>query len=334
MRTRRKRKTKPDDPCGAHRWIPQEDVVRQQLCVVLMALAAGLSPGFPAVSPVEAQAPPATPATTWGGCPAEVAAFHPCALDKIKTFTPPRTIDGRPDLQGIWRRPVGSSIWDIEEHPNYGPRDWPAGKSLIVDPPDGRIPYQPWAAALGRRNGEHYKKYIDPNGRCFQAGVPRDMLISPVGQLVQPAGQPYILWHIEEAHAYRIIFMDGRLPLGSDVKLWQGHSVGRWEGNTLVVTTTNLNGKTWFDLAGNFASDAARVVERRTLIDANTIHYQATIDDPKVFTRPWTMAYPHLREMTKDFRILEEACHEGDRDWEHIRSQGYRMFPGVTPPNR
>lgn len=274
-----------------------------------------------------------TPApTTWGGCPAEVAQFHPCAIEKAKTFTPPRTRDGVPDLQGYWRRPVGANIWDIEEHPNYGPRDWPAAKSLIVDPPDGRIPYQSWAAPIGRRNGDNYKKYIDPNGRCFPAGVPRDTLISPVGQIVQPAGQPYILWHIEEAHAFRVIFMDGRPALGSDLKLWQGHSVGRWEGNTLVVQTTNLNGKTWFDLAGNFASDAIRVVERWTLIDPNTIDYQATIDDPNVFTRSWTMAYPQLRERASDFRILEEACHEGERDWQHIRTQGYRMFRGITPP--
>ena len=98
------------------------------------------------------------------------------------------------------------------------------------------------------------------------------------------------------------------------------------------MVTTNLNGKTWFDLAGNFASDGARIEERWTLVDPNTIHYQATIDDAAVFTRPWTIAYPLLRETAKDFRILEEACHEGERDWPHIRTQGYRMFRGVTPP--
>jgi hypothetical protein len=128
--------------------------------------------------------------------------------------------------------------------------------------------------------------------------------------------------------------MDGRPHVGADVKLWMGDSRGHWEGNTLVVDVTNLNGRPWFDLLGHFGSDALHVVERLTLVDGNTIDYEATIEDPRVYTRPWTLALPLVRNQEYD-EIWEEGCHEGisiTPTISNLRSLGYKFYPGITPP--
>jgi hypothetical protein len=133
--------------------------------------------------------------------------------------------------------------------------------------------------------------------------------------------------------AYRSIPTDSRPHLGQDIRLWQGDSRGRWEGNTLVVDVTNVNALNWLDRVGNFYSTAAHVVERWTLVDADTIHYVATVEDPKVFTRPWTMAFGVVRNKQPGYELMEQACHEGDRDTPRLRSLGYRIYRGVMPPN-
>jgi hypothetical protein len=111
--------------------------------------------------------------------------------------------------------------------------------------------------------------------------------------------------------------------------MWMGNSRGRWDGNTLVVDVANHNAKTWFDQAGNFHSPAAQMVERFTPIDPDTIHYQVTIDDARVYTRPWTMAFPLRRNKEKGFRLLEEACHEGERNTDPLIRAGQQIYPGV-----
>jgi hypothetical protein len=256
-------------------------------------------------------------------CPAEPARFHVCALTKAKTFNPPRTRDGRPDLQGFWRG-LASGTENIEQHPKT--LDDAGGDSLIVDPPDGKVPYQRWAM---NRPKEHREKFVEPNVPCFLSGVPRSMYVPTQIEIRQTP--EYVVMLFERAHAYRIIPTDGRPHIGQSITLWQGDSRGRWDGTTLVVDVANHNAKPWLDQAGNFYSDAARVVERFTLIDRDTIHYQATIDDPNVYTKPWTMAFPIRRNSDVKFELLEEACHEGERNTQALIELGYRIYPGVSP---
>jgi hypothetical protein len=242
-------------------------------------------------------------------------------LKRATTFKPPRTPDGRPDLQGFWRgQPAATE--NIEEHPKTDDDD--GGKSLIVDPPDGRIPYQPWAAKLP---SEHRATYVEPNVPCFPSGVPRSMYVPTQIEFLQTPG--YVLVLFERAHTYRIIPTTNRPQLGADIRLWMGSSRGRWEGNTLVVEVTNQNARAWFDQAANFYTDAARMIERFTLIDPDTIHYQVTIEDPTLYTRPWTMAFPLRRNKEKGFYLLEEACHEGERNTQPLIGLGYRIYPGI-----
>ena len=261
---------------------------------------------------------PASPS----GCPGEPALFHPCALEKARTFRPPRTRDGRPNLQGFWRGQP-SATENIEEHPKTEDDD--GGKSLIVDPRDGRVPYQAWAAALPRT---HRATYVEPNVPCFPSGVPRSMYVPTQIEILQTSDHVIILF--ERAHTYRIIPTTAGPHIGSSIRLWMGDSRGRWEGNTLVVDVTSQNGKAWLDQAANFHTNAAHMVERFTLIDADTIHYQVTIDDPNVYTRPWTMAFPLRRNKERGFRLLEEACHEGERNTDPLINLGLKIYPGMS----
>ena len=255
------------------------------------------------------------------GCPLEPVKFHACALPKTKTFDPPRTEDGRPDLQGYWERAFTSQ--DVEEHGADGLNIQP-GPSLVVDTPDHRIPYQPWALEFRKGIAD---RFISPLASCFPPGVPRHTIAPASHRIVQMPG--YVVYMLEYSHSYRIIPTDGRSHVSGDVKLWQGDSRGRWEGNTLVVDISNTNGLTWLDNAGNFASDALHVVERYTLIDRDTIHYEARLEDPKVYTRPWTMVSALTRNREPAFEIWEQACHEGNRSVEDQKSLGLKPFPGI-----
>jgi hypothetical protein len=114
--------------------------------------------------------------------------------------------------------------------------------------------------------------------------------------------------------------LDGRAHLPSGIRLWEGDSVGHWDGDTLVVDTTNNNGRSWFEQTGNFMSDTAHQIERFAMVDSNTINYQVTISDPKVLTRPFTMAFPLKRAAAGNFELLEYACHEGNEDFEHMKA--------------
>ena len=241
-----------------------------------------------------------------------------------KTWDPPRTPDGKPDLQGYWQPEVGTSysIENLELQEIFQgsvgeriPDPRKKGASRIVDPSDGKIPYQPWAAAKRNEIFEHHlnpnAEQIDPQARCYLSGVPRPMYLPTQYQILQPQGQVVILY--ESNHTYRSIPLDGRPHIGKNIQLWMGDSRGRWEGDTLVVDATHFNGKVWFDIIGDFQSDALHVVERFTLVNADRIEYQATIEDPKLYTRPWKMAIPIVRIKEPGYQLMEYACYEGNR---------------------
>jgi hypothetical protein len=256
-----------------------------------------------------------------GDCPRDPVSFHPCALAKAKTFTPPRTPDGQPDMQGFWRG-QGGGVENIEEHAGNG--DVNAGPTWVVDTPDGKVPYQPWA--LEQRK-EHFAKYIDPNVPCLSSGVPR-MLYTPGDITIAQTKDTFVIAH-SRSHTFRVIPIGPAPRIAPSVRLALGTSRGRWDGNTLVVDVTNQTG-TWLDQAANFHSDAVHVVERFTLVDPNTIHYEARIDDPTVYTRPWTMVFAIRRTADPKYEVYEEACHEGERDTEQLLGAGLRLYPGLT----
>ena len=260
---------------------------------------------------------------TAAGCPLEPAKFHECALPKTKMFNPPRTPDGKPDMQGYWERAFTSQ--DVEEH--KGGFGIQAGPSLVVDPPDRTIPYQPWALEFRKTIVD---RFISPLASCFPPGIPRDAIAPAAHQIVQMPG--YVMHLLEYSHSYRIIPTNGEPHVASSVKLWQGSSRGRWEGNTLVVDVTNMNGLAWLDNAGNFASDALHVVERFTMVDPDTIHYEARLDDPKVYTRPWTMVTALVRNKEPHFEIWEQACHEGNQSVEDQLRLGMKPYLEVATP--
>jgi hypothetical protein len=188
----------------------------------------------------------------------------------------------------------------------------------VIDPADGNLPWQPWALA---KREEMWKTIhdtplidnIDPHILCMPPGIPR----SGAGgyQFVQAPGM-VVLIH-EFNHIARMIPVDGRPHAPRDIRLFMGDSRGRWEGSTLVVDTTNLTSRTWFDMVATFHSEALHVVERFTPVDADTIEYEATFDDPKVFTRPWKMAAVFLRAVS-DYEPFEYACAEGNRNLDNV----------------
>jgi len=234
----------------------------------------------------------------------------------------PRSPDGRPDLNGIWQA-VGAAHWDIEPHAAYEGPTWelgaigavPAGLGIVEG---GRLPYQPWALAQKQKNFEA-RRTEDPEAKCYLPGVPRATYLPYPFQIVQSANT--ILIAYEYASANRVLHLD-EVP-ESPVDTWMGHSVARWEGDTLVVDVSAFNGQTWFDRAGNFHSEALRVVERYTPMSANHIWYEATMADPKVFTRPWKISLPLYRRMEPGIQLLEFRCIEFSEEllYGHLRKQ-------------
>jgi hypothetical protein len=274
---------------------------------------------------------PPIPATL-AGCPPENLAFHTCAVQKARTFNPPRTPTGRPNLQGYWRSRL-TQAWSVEGVPADDPlakdkfQAWEPSPAEIVEPSDRKIPYQPWAAAIGRR-GVNFRQYIDPRTTCSTAGVPR-LALQDASQILQPPTEDHILWLHDDHHQFRVIAMGQRPAVGRSVQTWNGLSLGRWEGNTLVIDTTNFNGYTWMDDAGDFYTDSARITERLSMVDADTLHYEARVEDPTVYTRPWTMAWALIREKESGFELIEESCREGERSLGRIREQGVKFYFGA-----
>jgi hypothetical protein len=219
-------------------------------------------------------------------------------------YSPPRTPDGRPDLQGIWQV-LNTAAWDIQDHPA---RPGVPGGQGVVDGND--IPYQVWAAARKKENFEN-RVTADPVAKCYLPGVPRITYMPYPFQIFQTPTSTLIIY--EYVHAVRTIYMD-RPHLPGHIDFWMGESRGRWEGDTLVVDAVDFNDQTWLDGAGNFHSDALHVVERYMRTGPDHIEYEVTIEDPKVFTRPWKMRMSLYRRQEKNPEILDYECHALDEE--------------------
>jgi hypothetical protein len=233
-----------------------------------------------------------------------------------QSWTGPRTQDGQPDVQGTWDA-AGVALEtqhnieegsDLEHIKIQGQKYAPS--NVITDPATKRIPYTADFAAKrkinldNRYNPDPRKR--DPVTSCFLPGVLRMGYQGEI-RIVQSPG--YVVMFGE---GIRVIPLDNRPRLAENVKLWMGDSRGRWEGTTLIIESTNHNDKTWFDRSGNIHSDALRVVERWTFVDASTARYEATIEDSKAFTRPWKMGWTFTKDKEPE-EPWEEACFEGNR---------------------
>lgn len=239
-------------------------------------------------------------------------------------WTGPRTADGQPAVQGQWSKswaPSNGANFDLEEGidpleiqlTGRDPKNFP--RPRVVQTPDGLIPYQPWARTLRaeiRRNvfNPTRPEHVDSNARCLQMGIPRQSLDNGF-EIVQAPGYVYFFYGYN--NAYRIIALDGRPHLDDRIKLWQGDSVGRWDGNTLSVDVRNLNEHAWYDAYGNFHSANLTVRERWTFVNATRVHYEVTSTDPTVFTQPWT-ARNEFARVDKPEEQWETACYEGERN--------------------
>lgn len=212
----------------------------------------------------------------------------------------PRTADGKPDLSGLWQA-MNTANYDIEDH-SAAP-GVPAGMGIIEG---NEIPYQPWALAKKQENYAN-RATADTEAKCFQPGVPRITYMPFPFQILQRPDIVTVLY--EYAHTTRHLYTNGTQHPAGHIDWWMGDSRGGWEGETLVVDSTHFNDQTWFDRAGNFHSDALHVVERYTLIDPDHIDYEVTIEDPKVFTRPWKMRMVLNRHKEKNFQLLSYDCY-------------------------
>ena len=229
-----------------------------------------------------------------------VVAFAPIAAQGQNTAMP-RPSDGKPDLSGIWQV-LNTAAWDIQDH--AASLGVPAGQGVVEG---NEIPYQPWAAMKKRENYEN-RRTADPEAKCFQPGVPRVTYMPYPFQIVQTPTYVAILY--EYNHVTRHIYADGTPHPKGPIDSWfMGDSRGRWEGTTLVVDVIHFTDQTWFDRAGNFHSEALHVVERYTPTDRDHITYEATIEDPKVFTRPWKLSMPVYRRLEPNVQLLDYECY-------------------------
>jgi hypothetical protein len=255
-----------------------------------MAVAVMLAAGFIAMAHRPVQAQGAIPRTSW---------------------------DKKPDLNGVWQA-FATANWDLEDH-DGGPSPlvlagvWGArlpGTSVVEG---GKIPYKPEALAKREENRKRAlpgKPGRDTNGdpelNCFLPGVPRATYLPHPFQIFQ---SPNRMWMVYEfSYARREIFMNGKKT--APIDSWMGWSNARWDGDTLVVDVTSLNDQTWFDRAGNYHSDALHVVERYSMLDRDHIMYEATMEDPNVFTRPWKISMPLYRRIEKNVALLPFRCQE------------------------
>ena len=208
----------------------------------------------------------------------------------------PRLPDGRPDLSGIWQ-PSGRYVSDI-----------------AVDLKPGEVPFQPWAKALfeERKDGSHSRE--DPPASCLPQSVPRINAAPAPWKVVQTPGVVIVVY--EAFNLWRQIFLDGRQVAADATPSWMGYSAGKWEGDTLVVDTKGFNGRAWLDQLGKPSTEALRVIERFRRKDFGHMDIQITIDDPKAYTRPWTVT----QEVTllTDTELMEFICNENNLDLEHL----------------
>jgi hypothetical protein len=224
------------------------------------------------------------------------------------SYQPPLTKDGKPDFNGIWQALDTSADWNIAPHEAQAGPVAQLGAEFAVQPglgivEGGEIPYLP--AALAQRNKNYENRLTaDPEVKCYMPGVPRATYMPYPFQIVQTPD--FIMITYEYSASVRTIFMHppGDAPADS----WMGWSVGHWEGDTLVVNVTDQNDQTWFDRAGDYHSEELKVVERYKLTGPDTMSYEATITDPKVFSRSWKISLPIYRHIEKNAQLLEYKC--------------------------
>jgi hypothetical protein len=254
-----------------------------------------------------------------------LAATTAARADVMTEF--PTAAEGTPDLSGIWQA-VNTAHWNLEPHVSAYPVLLELGAQFAVPPgpgvvEGGSIPYQPEALAeRDRRFANRLEE--DPEGKCFVGGIPRSTYMPYPFQIMQ--NDTDIMVYYQFGQAVRRIFVGGEqeAPLDS----WMGWSNARWDGDTLVVEVTGFNGQTWLDRAGNYASANATVTERYTPIGPNHLRYEATIEDPTVYTRPWTISMPLYRIVDEDFRLMEFKC----EPYAEEKLYGHLRKPGTEPP--
>ena len=233
----------------------------------------------------------------------------------------PRTADGNPDFNGIWQA-LGSANWDIEPHAaDFGPvvelaaiGAIPAGLGIVSG---GEIPYTVAARAQQQANKADWLA-LDPVVKCYMPGIPRANYLPFPFQIIQSPA--HIVVAYEFASASRIVYMD-QPDFEAPLLSWMGHSRGHFEGDTLVIDVTDQMPDTWLDHAGNHHTDALRVTERYTHIGPNTLMYEATLEDPNVYTRPWTVSFPLYRRVDENMQLLEFKCVEFSEEliYGHLR---------------
>jgi len=211
----------------------------------------------------------------------------------------PRAADGKPDLSGIWQT-MNTADWNIQSH--SAALGMPAGMGVVEG---DTLPYQPWALEKQKENYRN-RNAADTDAKCFLPGVPRIMYEPYPFQISQTPKQVIVLF--QYINAVRNIYMNTPHPPG-EIEWWMGDSRGHWQGDTLVVDVTDFNDQTWFDRVGNFHSGALHVVERYSLTDRDHIKYEATIEDPKVFAKPWKMSMIFYRHTEPNFLLLEHECY-------------------------
>jgi hypothetical protein len=228
--------------------------------------------------------------------PVAPAAAAPSTATTARTI--PRTADGKPNLQGIWQV-RNRAAYGLEYH--AASLGILPGRSVLVG--DTTIPYTP--AALKQRNENFEKRAeLDPFNNCFMPGVPRMMYIEHPFQIFQTP--THVAMTFEWSQVFRLIYTDGSKHQDS-IEFWMGDSRGHWEGDTFVAEVTNHNDRTWLDASGNFHSEQLKLIERYTMVDPDTIQYEVTFEDPKVYTKPWKISMPFFRHKDMD-RLLEYQC--------------------------
>jgi len=231
------------------------------------------------------------------------------AFGQGQAYRAPRGPDGHPDLNGIWQA-LNTANWDLEAH---GAQESPIVETgtLLAEPgglsvvDGGTIPYLPQALEKKKANYQH-RMDLDPEVRCYLPGVPRATYLPYPFQIFQ--SEKYLAIAYEYDSAFRNIYLKDPGPAPIDT--WMGQSYGHWEGETLVVDVTGLDERTWFDRAGDYHSDQLHVVERYTPIAPNILNYEATIEDPKVFSKPWKISMPLYKHVEKNAQLLEFKCVE------------------------
>jgi hypothetical protein len=257
-----------------------------------------------AVMPIAGQAPQGGRAGGRGaGAPAAPAAP---AAQAARPAARPARIAGHPNMNGIWQA-MGTANWNLEDHSASATQFWqlgaigaiPAGQSVVVDPANGVIPYTPAGLKQRDANRAGWPK-SDPEAKCYMAGIPRSNYMPYPFQIVQ--GQKDILFVYEYASSNRIVHMSNHTE--APVDSWMGWSNGKWDGDTLAITVNGFNDSTWFDRAGNHHSEALTVEERYTMQGDNVLIYEATMTDPKTFTRPWKIRMPLYRRLEPNVQLL------------------------------